>query len=161
MYFDKPFRIGDFIVIGSDSGTVEKIGIKTTRIKTLQGEELVVSNNELTSVRVQNFKKMKERRATMSFGILYETPQNQVREVPEIVKAIFDSLEGAYFDRAHFVSFGDSALVFDVVYYVESSKMVDYLDVQQAFGFALLEQFAARGIEFAYPTQTIYTKSAN
>lgn len=161
LYFDKPFRVGDFIVIGADSGNVEKIGIKTTRIRTLQGEELVVSNNELTSVRVQNFKKMKERRIVMRFGIVYETPPEQIKVIPEIVKGVFDSITGAYFDRTHFVSFGDSALIFEVVYFVESADFTDYLDAQQAFSFALLEEFASRNITFAYPTQTIYTKAAD
>jgi small-conductance mechanosensitive channel len=161
LYFDKPFRIGDFIVIGTDSGTVEKIGIKTTRIRTLQGEELVVSNNELTTARVQNFKKMDERRIVTQFGITYETPQEQVHEVPGIVERIFNDLDGGRFDRAHFVSFGDSALIFEVVYYVESSDYTQYLNIQQAFNFDLLKRFAEIGIEFAYPTQTIYTKQVS
>lgn len=161
LYFDKPFRIGDFIVIGSDTGTVEKIGIKSTRIRTLQGEQLVVSNTELTTARVQNFKKMKERRVATQFGITYETPQDKVKEVLNIVKNIFESLEGGRLDRAHFISFGDSALIYEVVYYVESSDYTDYLNIQQAFNFNLMEEFAKIGIAFAYPTQTIYTKAVS
>lgn len=159
LYFDKPFRIGDFIVIGDDLGTVEKIGIKTTRIQTLQGEELVVSNAELTSARVQNFKKMQERRISTQFGILYETTQEQVKAVPGIVTRIFETIDDARLDRVHFTSFGDSALIFEVVYYVNSPDYTVYLDVQQAFNFDLMERFAELGIEFAYPTQTIYTKT--
>jgi small-conductance mechanosensitive channel len=161
LYFDKPFRIGDFIVIGSDVGTVEKIGIKTTRIRTLQGEELVVSNNELTSTRIQNFKKMDERRIVTQFGITYETPQEKVREVPGIVERIFGDLEGGRFDRAHFTTFGDSALIFEVVYYIESSDYNQFLNIQQAFNFDLMRRFAELGIEFAYPTQTIYSKTVS
>tara|TARA_B100002051_G_scaffold274234_1_gene314883 strand:+ start:6656 stop:7768 length:1113 start_codon:yes stop_codon:yes gene_type:complete len=159
LYFDKPFRIGDFIVIGSDSGTVERIGIKTTRIRTLQGEELVVSNNELTTARVQNFKKMDERRIVTQFGITYETAQEKVHVIPKMVENIFADLDGGRFDRAHFTSFGDSALIFEVVYHVESSDYTEYLNIQQAFNFDLMKRFAEEGIEFAYPTQTIYTKS--
>ncbi|MCA9362476.1 mechanosensitive ion channel family protein, partial [Candidatus Kaiserbacteria bacterium] len=132
LYFDKPFRIGDFIVIGNDKGTVERIGIKTTRIRTLQGEELVVSNTELTSARVQNFKKMQERRISTQFGITYETSQELVKEVPGIVTRIFEALDGARLDRVHFTSFGDSALIFEVVYYVDSSDYTQYLNIQQA-----------------------------
>lgn len=159
LYFDKPFRIGDFIVIGADSGTVEKIGIKSTRIRTLQGEELVVSNTELTTARVQNFKKMQKRRIVMQFGVTYETAQEKLREIPGIVKRSFEVLEGADLDRVHFTSFGDSALIFEVVYYVTSSDYSVYMDLQQAFQFDLLEKFAEVGIDFAYPTQTIYTKT--
>jgi len=161
IYFDKPFRIGDFIILGTDSGTVEKIGIKSTRIRTLQGEELVVSNAELTTARVQNFKKMEERRISSQFGITYETPQDKVKMVPGIVQRIFEDIDGMHLDRAHFTTFADSALVFEVVYYVESSVYADFLDIQQQFNFALMERFAELGIEFAYPTQTIYTKTVS
>jgi len=158
LYFDKPFRIGDFIVIGNDSGVVEKIGIKSTRIRTLQGEELVVSNNELTSTRVQNFKKMQERRIVTNIGVTYETPQELVKQIPGIIEKIFAALDGGRLDRVHFTSFGDSALVFELVYHVESSDYADYLDIQQLFNFDLLAKFAESGIDFAYPTQTIYNK---
>jgi small-conductance mechanosensitive channel len=161
LYFDKPFRIGDFIVIGDDSGTVEKIGVKTTRIRTLQGEELVVSNTELTTARVQNFKKMDERRIVSQFGITYETPQEKVQEVPEIVKNIFEGIEGARLDRVHFTTFADSALIFELVYHVETADYAEYLDKQQTFNFELMRILAEKGVEFAYPTQTIYTKTVS
>lgn len=161
IYFDKPFRIGDFIVIGNDLGTVEKIGIKSTRIKTLQGEELVVSNTELTTTRVQNFKKMQQRRIAVTFGVTYETPQEKVREIPGVVTRIFDSLDGARIDRVHFTSFGDSALLFELVYFVETADYNEYMNIQQAFNFDLMQRFAELDIHFAYPTQTIYTKSVS
>lgn len=161
IYFDKPFRIGDFIVIGTDSGTVEKIGIKSTRIRTLQGEELVVSNAELTTARVQNFKKMQERRIVSQFGVTYETPQAKVKQIPGIVERAFEALEGARLDRVHFTTFGDSALIFELVYYVHSSDYAEYLNAQQAFNFDLMEKFAEIGIDFAYPTQTLYVKQTS
>lgn len=161
IYFDKPFRIGDFIIVGGDSGTVEKIGIKSTRIKTLQGEELVVSNAELTTARVQNFKKMRERRIVSQIGVTYETPQERVKEIPGIITRIFEALDGARLDRVHMTSFGDSALIFEFVYYVDSPNYADFLDVQQSFNFDLMERFAEVGIDFAYPTQTIYTKAVS
>jgi small-conductance mechanosensitive channel len=159
IYFDKPFRIGDYVVIGTDSGTIEKIGVKSTRIRTLQGEELVVSNNELTTVRVQNFKKMQERRIASQFGITYETPQEKVQMVNGIVKRAFEDISGVRLDRVHFTTFADSALLFDVVYNVESADYADFLDIQQKFNFTLMERFAELGIDFAYPTQTIYNKT--
>lgn len=161
IYLDRPFRVGDFIVIGSDSGTVEKIGVKSTRLRTLQGEELVVSNTELTSARVQNFKKMAERRIVSQFGITYETPQEKVREVNSIVTKIFEGLEGGRLDRVHFTTFGDSALIFEVVYYIDSSDYVRFLGIQEQFNHGLMSRFAELGIEFAYPTQTIYHKQVD
>lgn len=155
IYFDKPFRIGDFIIIGTDMGTVERIGIKSTRIRTLQGEELVVSNAELTTARVQNFKKMEKRRIVTQFGVTYETPHDKLRDIPGIVERAFEALEGADLDRVHFTAFGDSALLFELVYFVDSSDYNTYMDLQQAFNFDLMEKFAELGIEFAYPTQML------
>ncbi|MFT5036611.1 MAG: small-conductance mechanosensitive channel [Candidatus Azotimanducaceae bacterium] len=159
LYFDKPFRIGDYIIIGEHSGTVEKIGIKTTRIRTLQGEELVVSNAELTTSRIQNFKKMKERRISFQFGITYETPHEKVKEVTGIVTRIFEATEGARLDRVHFTTFGDSALIYDVVFYVATADYAVYLDIQQKAHFELMDKFAENGIDFAYPTQTVFVKN--
>jgi len=159
LYFDKPFRIGDFIVIGNDTGTVEKIGIMSTRIRTLQGEQLIVPNAELTTVRVQNFQRMSERRIVSHFGITYETPQEKVHQVPDIVKSIIDGIEGARFDRVHFTTFADSALVFELVYLVDTSNYAEYLDKQQTFNFELMRILSEKGVEFAYPTRTIYTKT--
>ena len=158
LYFDKPFRIGDYIVIGEHSGTVEKIGIKTTRIRTLQGEELVVSNAELTATRVQNFKKMEERRVSFSFGVTYETEHEKVKAIPGMIERILEAAKGARLDRVHFTTFGDSALIFDVVFYVQSPEYADYLDIQEQVNFDLMDKFAEVGIEFAYPTQTLYLK---
>lgn len=158
IYLDKPFRIGDFITVGADSGVVEKIGIKTTRIRTLQGEELVVSNTELTSARVQNFKKMDERRIAAKFRILYETPHDKVKEVPGMITRIFDSVDGARLDRVHMSEFGDSALIFEYVYYVTTSDYNKYMDIRQQVNFEIMDKLAEVGIEFAYPTQTLYVK---
>lgn len=156
IYFDKPFRIGDYVVIGNDSGTIEKIGIKSTRIRTLQGEELVVSNAELTTVRIQNFKNMQERRIAFDFGVTYDTSREQVAEIPQIVADIVEETEDARLDRAHFTKFGDSALKYEVVYFVPTGDYARYLDLQQKINLAIMDSFAERGIEFAYPTQTIY-----
>ncbi len=160
IYADKPFKIGDFVVLGTDSGVVERIGIKTTRIRTLQGEELVVSNSELTTTRIQNFKKMKERRIATRFGITYETPHEKVKLVNGVVEDIINSIDGIRFDRVHFAKFADSSLLFEVVFHVDSPDYADFMDGQQTFNFALLDKFAELGIDFAYPTQTIYTKSS-
>ena len=161
IYFDKPFRVGDFINVGSDYGTVENIGIKSTRLRTLQGEELVISNAELTTARINNFKRMDERRIVSNFGVVYETPTEKVKQIPDIIAEAFNAVEGGRLDRVHFTTFGDFSLNYELVYYIETSDYVEYLDIQQQFNYELMERFAQHGIEFAYPTQVIYAKGAS
>jgi len=156
IYFDKPFVVGDFIVVGENSGTVERIGIKTTRIRSLQGEELVIPNQELTSARIHNYKSIKTRRVSFSFGVLYETPKEVLREIPGIIEGIVKGIDLARFDRIHFARFDDSSLTFDVVYFVDSSDYVEYMDVRQEVNFRIKEIFDERGISMAYPTRTLY-----
>ena len=156
IYFDKPFQIGDYVVVGDDSGTVEKIGIKSTRIRALSGEELIISKKELTTVRVQNFKRLTERRSVFSIGVLYETPQAKLKKIPSIVEDIINSVEKTRFDRVHLKNFGDSALSFEVSYYVDSSDYKEFMDIGQKINFGILEAFEKEGISFAYPTQTLY-----
>jgi len=156
IYFDKPFRVGDFIVAQDTAGTVKHVGVKSTRIQALSGEEVVLSNQELTSAKIQNYGQMEERRIAFPFGILYETPLDKVKEVPAMVQKVIESQENVRFDRAHFKSFGDSSLDFEVVYYVLNSDYAEYMSIQQAINLGLLEVFSKEGIEFAYPTRTLY-----
>jgi len=156
IYFDKPFSVGDFIIAGEHMGTVEKIGIKTTRIRALQGEEIIISNNELTGARIQNFKKMKKRRIVSSFGILYETPVEKVKKVKEIVKNIFKTLENAELSRIHFKELGDFSLNFEIVYSITTGDYNAYMDTREKFNLSLMEAFEKEKIEFAYPTQKLF-----
>jgi len=156
IYFDKPFGIGDYIVLGADSGTVKKIGLKTTRITTLQGEELVISNAELTSTRVKNFKRMRTRRAVFSFGVIYSTPTAKLKKIPEMIEKIIEKVELGDLDRVHFREFGDSALTFEVVYFVKTREYLDFMNTQQEINFAIKEAFEKEKIEMAFPTQTIF-----
>lgn len=156
IYFDKPFRVGDFIIVGDDLGTVKHIGIKTTRIQTLQGQELIISNKELTETRVNNYKKMERRRIAFTFGVEYGTKLKQLKKIPSIVKEILDKIKIADLDRVHFKQFGDFSLNFEVVYYVNKPGYLIYMDTQQEINFALKESFEKEGIVFAFPTQTIY-----
>ncbi len=149
---DKPFRVGDFLVIGDEKGTVEQIGIKSTRLRSLSGEQIVISNGDLLKSRVRNYGLLYERRATFSLGIVYETPRATVREVPALIEAAIRAQPKTRFDRAHFASFGDSALVFEAVYTVLAAEYNTFMDIQQAINLRLMDDFAARGIEFAYPT---------
>lgn len=155
IFFDKPFEIGDFIIIDDKMGTVEYIGIKTTRLRTLGGEQLVCSNTDLTNSRVHNYKRMQERRVAFEFGIVYNIPPAKLKIIPQMVKRIVESLEDTRFDRAHFKSFGDFSLNFEVVFYVLSSDYNKYMDIQQEINLRLFEVFEKEEIEFAFPTQTV------
>jgi len=158
LYFDKPFQVGDFITLGTDSGTVKKIGLKTTRLETLQGEELIVSNQELTSARVQNFKKMKRRRGKITFGVTYDTSGAKLRKVNSIIEKIFKDVDMVELVRTHFTTFEDSSLLFEVIFYLDSSEYGLFLDKQQEINLSLKEQLEKAKIEMAYPTQTLYVK---
>lgn len=155
IFFDKPFETGDFIVIQDKMGTVEYIGIKTTRLRTLNGEQLICSNTDLTNSRVHNYKRMQERRIVFSFGVVYNTTPAKLKNIPLMIKNIIDDLDLVRYDRAHFLSFGDSSLNFEVVYYVNSPEYNLYMDKQQAINLEIMETFEREQIEFAFPTQTI------
>ena len=154
--FDRPFEIGDFIIIGEYLGTIEHIGIKTTRIRSLGGEQVILSNTDLTSSRVRNYKRMDKRRVLFKLGVTYQTSLEQLKAIPGIIKNAIENVEDTIFDRAHFFSYGDFSLVFEVVYYVKSRDYNKYMDIQQEINFAINEEFKNRDIEFAYPTQTLY-----
>lgn len=153
---DRPFEIGDFIVVDDLVGTVEQVGIKTTRLRSLTGEELVAANTDLTSSRIQNFKRMERRRIAFNLGVTYETAQNQMQQIPELIQAAIEKTDNVTFDRAHFGSFGDFSLNYEVVYYVETSDYAVYMDAQQSINLAIKSAFESAGIEFAYPTQLLY-----
>jgi small-conductance mechanosensitive channel len=155
IFFDRPFETGDFIIVGDYMGSIEYIGIKTTRVRSLGGEQLVFSNTDLTNSRIRNYKRMEKRRVVFKFGVVYQTTLDQIKEIPGIVKDIITSINNTGFDRAHFLSFGDFSLDFEVVYYVMSGDYNKYMDCQQEINLALKEEFEKRGIEFAYPTQTL------
>jgi small-conductance mechanosensitive channel len=155
IFFDKPFEIGDFIIMDDKMGTVEYIGIKTTRIRTLNGEQLICSNTDLTNSRVHNYKRMQERRVVFEFRLVYHTPLAKLKIVPQMVRRIIESTETTRFDRAHFKSFGDFSLIFEVVFYVLSPDYNIYMDIQQSINIKLLELFEKEQIEFALPTQTV------
>ncbi len=160
IYFDKPFEIGDYIVVGDQSGTVKRIGLKTTRVEALQGEEIVFSNRELTSTDVRNFKKMKKRRIAFGFGLTYGTPTKKLKMVPKMFKAIFEKIKNVDLDRVHFHAFGDFSLNYEAVYYIKSGAYADYMDAQQKINLAIMDAFEKEGIEMAFPTQTIHMSKA-
>lgn len=154
---DRPFETGDFIILGSEHlGTVEHIGIKTTRIRSLGGEQLVLSNSDLTNSRIRNYKRMEQRRVVFKIGVTYQTPSEKLKQIPLIIKDIITSVEDTNFDRSHFSDYGDFSLNFETVYYVLSSEYNKYMDTHQAINLAIFVEFEKLGIEFAYPTQTVF-----
>jgi small-conductance mechanosensitive channel len=156
IYFDKPFKIGDFIIVDDKKGTVKHIGIKSTRLTALSGEEIILSNKHLTSAQVHNYKQMMERRCTFSLGVTYDTPSDKLRRANEIIKDAIEKQDAVRFDRVHFKEFADSALVFEVVYYILSGDYSVYMNTNQEINFSIKEEFEKEGIEFAFPTQTLH-----
>jgi len=153
---DKPFKVGDFLAVGSELGTVEHIGIKSTRLRSLSGEQIVMPNADLLGSRVRNFGRMFERRIVFSVGVTYETDRAMLREIPAIIERAIRRHEKTRFDRSHFAGFGDFSLNFESVYFVLDPAYGIYMDIQQAINLELVEQFAERGIDFAYPTSLQY-----
>lgn len=156
IFFDKPFEIGDFIILQDKMGSVEYIGLKTTRLRALSGEQLVCSNTDLTNSRIHNYKRMNERRIAFSFGVVYSTPVEKLKSIPAKLRSLIEAAGNTRFDRAHFVSFGDSSLNYEIVYYVLSSDYNMYMDKQQTINLSIVEFFESNAIEFAFPTQTLY-----
>ena len=153
---DKPFVNGDFIVVGDMAGSVEHVGIKTTRIRSISGEQLVFSNSDLLQSRIRNFGRMEQRRVVFSLGVTYQTPAQKLERIPSLIRAAIEAQEHVRFDRSHFASYGDSSLNFETVYYVESSDYTTHMDILQAVNLGIYRTFEDEGIEFAYPTQTLY-----
>jgi small-conductance mechanosensitive channel len=154
--FDKPFVIGDFIIVDDFMGAVEYVGLKTTRIRSLSGEQLIFSNGDLLKSRIRNYKRMNERRVVFSIGVLYQTSYDHLAEIPHMIRAIIESHPRVRFDRAHFKEFGAYSLNFEIVYWIHDPDYTVYMDIQQAINLSIYEQFKAKGIEFAYPTQTLF-----
>ena len=154
--FDRPFEIGDFIIVGDCIGTVEYVGIKTTRLRSIDGEQLVVANTDLIAARIRNYKRMLTRRIAFQIGVTYETGLEQLKVIPSLVQDVIDHTDNVTFDRAHFSSYGDFSLNFEVVYIVSTGDYAVYMDAQQTINLGIKQAFDARGIEFAYPTQVTY-----
>lgn len=155
IFFDRPFELGDFIIVGDKLGTVEYIGLKTTRIRSLHGEQLIFSNSDLTASRINNYKRMNERRVVFTLRIVYKTSHDVLQQIPQLLRSIVESRPLARFDRAHFARFETYSLDFEVVYYVLSADYNQFMDVQQQINFDIFRAFEEREIKFALPTYDI------
>ncbi|MDX2130805.1 MAG: mechanosensitive ion channel family protein [Planctomycetota bacterium] len=157
--FDKPFEVGDFIIVGQQMGTVEEIGIKTTRVRALSGEQLIFTNTDLLSSRIQNYKRMRERRVVFKFGVEYGTPPETLEAISRAVREIISAQSGVRFDRAHFQGFGASSLDYEVVYWMLDPDYNKYMDMQQAINLELVRRLGEMRVNFAFPTQTLHVAS--
>jgi len=157
--FDKPFAVGDFLIIDSYMGSVEYVGLKTTRLRSLSGEQRVFSNSDLLGSRIRNYGRMYERRVSFDIGVTYQTPRDKLRMIPEILREAIESQKQTRFDRSHFKAYGDSSLLFETVYYVGVPDYNIYMDIQQAVNLRVHERFEEEGVEFAYPTRTLLVRS--
>ncbi|HEX7022583.1 MAG TPA: mechanosensitive ion channel domain-containing protein, partial [Trueperaceae bacterium] len=153
---DKPFVIGDFLTVGEYQGTVERIGLKTTRVRSLSGEQIVFSNADLLNSRVRNYKRMLERRAVFTLRVRYETPAEKLEAIPAMIQGIVESSGPTRFDRSHFKEYGEYGLVYETVYYMLVPDYNEYMDTQQKINLAVYRAFDAAGISFALPTQRLF-----
>lgn len=158
MYFDRPFDIGDFIIVDDFLGIVEKIGLRSTRLKSLGGEQIVFSNGDIVNSRIRNYARMEERRVVFSFGIEYNLPADKVEKAAVIAREVIEGTEGTRFDRAHFKAYGDFSLNFEAVYYVLVPEYNVYMAKQHAINMGIYRRFEEEGIPFAFPTRTIHLK---
>ena len=153
---DKPFTIGQFIAVDSVSATVEKIGVRSTHLRSLRGEIVVINNSTLTSSNIENFATMQQRRMIYSIGVTYQTTADQIQSIPTTIQTIIESTDHTIFNRCHFTDFGDFSLNFQIVYYIDNSNYTQALDIQQSINLGIMRKFEEQGIEFAFPSQTLY-----
>jgi len=159
IFFDKPFEVGDYIVVGNNSGVVEKIGVKTSHVRSLDGQQLVMPNAEMVKTVIHNHKRLERRRVVFSIGVVYNTEPEKLRQVPDIIRSIIKKHKQTTFDRAHFKSFGEFSINYEIVYYVESADYLVYMDTHHAVCLEIIEQFRDQEIRFALPTQTLFINS--
>ena len=153
---DKPFTVGQFISVGSTSATVEKIGVRSTHLRSPRGEQIVMNNSTLTGTMVLNFAEMSQRRMIYSIGVTYDTTVDQMKMIPTMLQGIVEAQEHSNFGRCHFTEFADSSLNFELAYYIDTRDYTVALNEQQAINIGIMEAFAREGIEFAFPSQTLY-----
>lgn len=150
---DRPFELEDFIIVGDYLGTVEYVGIKTTRLRSISGEQIIIANTDLVGSRIRNFKRMRQRRVVFKFGVVYQTTPEQLAQIPGLIKRVIENTDHATYDRAHFSGYGEYSLDFEVVYFINTNDYTIYMNSQQEINLAVKAIFSERGIEFAYPTQ--------
>lgn len=159
IFFDKPFEVGDFVVVGAEQGAIEKIGVKTVRIRSISGEQLIMPNSEIVKATIKNFKRLEKRRKIFSIGVTYDTNPLLLAEIPQLIKEIINNTADTELIRCHLLAFADSSINFEIVYFVLSDDFIKYMDIHQEICLAIANCFKEKQIEFAFPSQTIYLKN--
>ena len=154
--FDKPFDVGDTIGVDTIVGTVEHIGLKTTRLRSISGEQIIVGNADLLKSRLRNYRRMYQRRAVFNLDVTFDTEPAILERLPGIVEEIITAQTPVKFDRCHVASFGESAIRLEAVYFVLDPDYRKYMDIQQAINLEILRRFAAERVSFAFPSRTVY-----
>jgi small-conductance mechanosensitive channel len=152
---DKPFGVGDSLTVGDYQGTVEHIGVKSTRLRSISGEQIIIANADIIKARVRNFGRMGDRRAVFQFGVNYDTPTDVLAAIPAEVRKIVEAQGNTRFDRCHFLTYGDTALQFELVYFMTKSDFALYADTQQAINLALLDRLRELKVQLAAPTRAL------
>lgn len=160
--FDRPFARGDFITFdqGTYSGSVEKIGMKTTRLRSFSGEQIIIANSQLLDKEIKNFRRMKRRRAQFEIGVVYDTPHDALQEIPGLIEHAVKAVDGVSFDRSNFKAFGASALLFETIFWVEDRDYAHFMRCQEAVLLGVHKAFESHGLAFAFPTQTVHLTQA-
>jgi len=156
---DKPFVVGDFITVDTISGTVEHVGLKTTRIRSLSGEQVIIANNDLLRSKIRNYKRMEHRRVLFNIDVTYDTSADAVARIPRIVREVIEARPKTKFDRCHFLTFAESSLRLETVYFVLDADYGVFADTQHAINLDIMRQFSAEHIEFAFPSRTVFLKT--
>lgn len=159
--FDQPFLRGDFITFdnGEYLGDVERIGMKTTRIRSLSGEEVIIANSQLLDKEIRNYRRMDERRVLFAVGVLYQTPHEKLRRIPELIESAIKNVEKARFDRSHLKEYAGSSISFETVYWVKDRDYAVYMETNHEVLLNIHKAFEEEGIDFAYPTRTLHVES--
>ena len=158
---DKPFQKGEFIKANGIIGMVERVGVRSSRIRSINGEIIVMSNSSLTNGIISNYAQMRKRRLVHKLGVIYETPSEMIKKIPFLIERIIQDTNNATFDRCHFTSFGDFSLNFELVYYIPTNNYLAAMEAQQEINIKIIEQFKSNNIEFAFPTQTLNINESN
>jgi small-conductance mechanosensitive channel len=154
IFFDKPFEIGDTISVNNITGAVEHIGIKTSHIRSVSGEQLIMPNTELVKSTIKNIKRLERRGVTFKLNVRYDTAKDKLKAMPELIKGIISRQPHATLDRCHLIALGDFSLTYEVLFFIDSSDYKTYLDIQQNIFLDIMEAFTQKGIDFAFPGQT-------
>src|ERR1700723_1264818 len=153
---DKPFVIGDNLTIDTFIGKVEHIGIKTTRLRSVSGEQIILSNADILKSRVRNFGRLSQQRILATIRLDFDTPTDKLKALPQVLENVVREHPQARFERCHLIPLGESSFQFELSYFVQQPAANPMLDLQQAVNFRIIDELRRLGVEFAYPAQLVF-----